>query len=117
MWHRKLYPIDHGAALFFHHDWATMETKIASPFKQIEKHVLLSWASEMEKAGALAREKLAAGVIESIVEAVPDEWLAAIPGELGAAQRRAAYVDFFHRRLDAAHIFEQEATHARSRLV
>ncbi len=27
VWHRKLYPIDHGAALFFHHDWATMGRK------------------------------------------------------------------------------------------
>src|SRR5579884_728995 len=32
VWHGKLYPIDHGAALFFHHDWATMGQKISSPF-------------------------------------------------------------------------------------
>src|SRR6266700_6985442 len=31
VWHRKLYPIDHGAALFFHHDWPSLEKKIASP--------------------------------------------------------------------------------------
>jgi hypothetical protein len=31
VWHRKLYPIDHGAALYFHHDWPTMEKKIVSP--------------------------------------------------------------------------------------
>jgi len=117
VWHRKLYPIDHGAALFFHHDWATMETKIASPFAQIDKHVLLPWAGEIEQAGGMAREKLAGGVIESIVALVPDTWLEAIPGELSAAERRAAYADFFRRRLDAAHIFEQEAMNARSRLV
>ena len=117
VWHRKLYPIDHGAALFFHHDWATMETKIASPFAQIDKHVLLPWAGEIEQAGRVAREKLADGVIESIVALVPDTWLEAIPGELSAAERRAAYADFFRRRLDAAHIFEQEATNARNRLV
>jgi hypothetical protein len=117
VWHRKIYPIDHGAALFFHHDWASMETKIASPFPQTGKHVLLPWAREIEKAGAIAREKLGAGVIESIVAEVPDEWLDAIPGDLSGAERRAAYVDFFRRRLDAAAIFEQEATNARSRLV
>jgi len=117
VWHRNLYPIDHGAALFFHHDWASMETKIGSPFAQIEKHVLLPWANEIEKSGATAREKLAVGAIESIVGEVPDEWLEAIPGDLSPAQRRAAYIDFFRRRLATAHIFEEEATHARSRLV
>jgi hypothetical protein len=117
VWHRKLYLIDHGAALFFHHDWANMETKIGSPFRQIEKHVLLPWATEMEKAGAMAREKLTGGAIESIVAQVPDEWLEAIPGDIDAAHRRASYIDFFRRRLESAKIFEEEATRARSRLV
>lgn len=117
VWHRKLYPIDHGAALFFHHDWPSMETKIASPFAQIDKHILLRRAKEIDKAGALAREKLTPGVIESIVALVPDAWLELIPGELSSAERRVAYVDFFRRRLEVAHIFEQEATNARSRLV
>ena len=117
VWHRKLYPIDHGAALFFHHDWATMETKIASPFKQVEQHVLLPWAKEIAQAGAVAREKLSDGVFERIVGAVPDAWLEAIPGELSADERRAGYVNFFNRRLEASHIFEQEATDARARIV
>src|ERR1700739_3235499 len=39
VWHRKLYPIDHGAALFFHHDWTSREKKIASPFTDIEHHI------------------------------------------------------------------------------
>ncbi|UWZ83972.1 HipA family kinase [Occallatibacter riparius] len=117
VWHRKLYPIDHGAALFFHHDWATMEAKIASPFKQIEQHVLLPWAKEIPQAGAAAREKLSDGVFERIAGAVPDAWLNAIPGNLSAAERRAGYVDFFKRRLEAAHIFEQEAMDARTRII
>src|ERR1700746_1024856 len=91
VWHRKLYPIDHGASLFFHHDWVTMEKKIESPFPQIGKHVLLQWASEIERAGALARAKLPTGMMESIVAQVPDEWFEAIPGELSAGERRGAY--------------------------
>ena len=79
--------------------------------------MLLPWAKDLEKAGALAREKLSGGVMEAIVALVPDAWLEAIPGELSAVERRAVYVDFFRRRLDAAHIFEQEAIDARSRLV
>jgi hypothetical protein len=117
VWHKKLYPIDHGAALFFHHDWATMETKIASPFKQIGQHVLLPWAGEIERAGEVARERLGDGVLERVMGAVPDAWLEAIPGGLSAAERRAGYVEFFRRRLEARQIFEQEATDARSRIL
>jgi hypothetical protein len=117
VWHRKLYPIDHGAALFFHHDWDTMETKIESPFKQIEQHVLLPWATEMAQAGGVAREGLSGDVLKRIMAAVPDEWLDAIPGDLSAEQRRAGYLDFFRRRLDTAHVFEEEARNAHSRLV
>lgn len=117
VWHKKIYAIDHGAALFFHHDWSTMETKIASPFPQIAQHVLLPWASEIEKAGAAAREKLSEDVLTRIVGEVPDAWLEMVPGILSAEQRRAGYLDFFHRRLDTANIFEQEATNARTRLI
>ncbi len=117
MWHRKLYPIDHGAALFFHHDWDSREKKIQSPFSPISQHVLLPWASEIESAGAIARQKLTPAVLEAIVDAVPEPWLDSISGGVTASERRAGYLDFFVRRLAAAHIFEQEALDARERLV
>jgi len=117
VWHRKLYPIDHGAALFFHHDWATMATKIESPFAQIAQHILLPWASEVEEAGKAAREKLALDVLSRILADVPDAWLEVVQGEVSAGDRRATYLDFFLRRLAVAHIFEQEANNARNRLV
>jgi hypothetical protein len=115
VWHRKLYPIDHGAALFFHHDWPTMTHKIESPFAQIQHHILLPWAAEIEQAGAMARGKLTYDVVAAIIDDVPDAWLEAIPGDFAAPARRAAYLDFFMRRLAHAHIFEQEAVHARAR--
>jgi hypothetical protein len=115
VWHRKLYPIDHGAALFFHHDWATMNEKIASPFVPIRDHILLSWSSQIEGAGKAARERLTAEVLAGIAGEIPDAWLEAIPGDMTAAERRAAYVDFFVRRLEAAHVFEEEAVHAHAR--
>src|SRR5579864_6178126 len=108
VWHRKLYPIDHGAALFFHHDWPTMNDKIESPFAQIRRHILLPWAGEIEAAGGAARGKLTREVLGTVLDAVPDAWLEAVPGEFSAAARRASYLDFFIRRLAAAHIFEQE---------
>jgi hypothetical protein len=116
LWHRRLYLIDHGAALFFHHDWPSMEKKIESPFSDIAQHILLPWASEIEQTGAIARNKLTPAALSEIVALVPDAWLETVP-HLNAAQRRAGYVEFLTRRLTAAHIFEQEAIHARSRLV
>ena len=117
VWHRKLYPIDHGAALFFHHDWPTLEQKIESPFPQIGQHILLPWASEIKQASAIAHAKLAPQVLTEVIDQVPNAWLESIPGGLSAAQRKAGYLDFFLRRLSASHIFEQEAIDARTRLV
>ncbi len=113
VWHRRLYPIDHGAALFFHHDWPTMHQKFDSPFSQIRDHVLLPWAADIEQAGKSARDKLSREVLESIIAQVPDAWLESIPGDVPPADRRAGYLDFFLRRLETANIFEQEGIRAR----
>ena len=117
VWHRKLHPIDHGAALFFHHDWPSMEKKIASPFSEIKQHILLPWAREIAQAATIAHRLLTREVLAEIVGKVPDAWLESIPGGLSSAERRAGYLDFFTRRLEASAIFEQEAIRAHSRLV
>lgn len=117
LWHRKLYLIDHGAALFFHHDWPSLQKKIESPFSEIGQHILLPWATEIEEAAAIAHEQLPREVLTGIVNMVPDEWLESIPGVLSVGQRRTGYLDFFIRRLAASDIFEQEAIRAHSRLV
>src|ERR1700753_1464475 len=120
VWHKKLHPIDHGAALFFHHDWPSRETKIAAPFQQIENHVLLPWAAEIRTAGSEARTKRTPAILEEIVHQIPDEWLQVSAADSigeSPAERRAGYLDFLVRRLDAAHIFEQEALDARNRIL
>jgi hypothetical protein len=117
VWHRKLYPIDHGAALFFHHDWPTMENKIAAPFGEIRSHILLPWAKQIGEAANIAHEHLTEPVLGGIVNLVPDAWLDAIPGGISANQRRAGYLEFFARRLKASAAFEEEAIGAHNRLV
>ncbi len=117
VWHRKLYPIDHGAALFFHHNWPARESKIESPFMEIEKHILLPWANEIQEAGGFARSRLTPPLLANIVRQVPDAWLASIPGGIAPPELRVGYVDFLVRRLAAAPIFEEEAIRARSRLL
>ena len=113
VWHGKLYPIDHGAALFFHHNWGTREQKIESPFTEISEHVLLPWATQIGHAAALAHERLTPETLERIVNLVPESWLAAVPDGVPAAERRAGYVDFLTRRLAGSRIFEEEAQRAR----
>lgn len=117
VWHRKLYPIDHGAALFFHHNWATREQKIEAAFPEIAQHILLPWAAQISAAAAQARERLTPAVLEAAIDLVPEEWLASSPDGIPADERRAGYLDFFIRRLAAAEIFEQEAIRAHARLV
>lgn len=117
MWHKKMYPIDHGAALYVHHDWENMQEKATGAFAEIRNHVLLPRASQIAEAGKAARERVAKGRIEEIVGLVPEAWFEAIPGGLGADARRAGYIDFLVRRLELSEIFEKEAMDARARLI
>jgi hypothetical protein len=117
VWHRKLYLIDHGAALFFHHNWATMPQKTASPFAEIAKHILLPWAFEIRQAGAAARSALSEPVLAEIIGQIPDAWLESAGIGQSAAEKRMSYVNFFVRRLADAQIFEEEAIAAHARLI
>ena len=117
VWHRKLHPIDHGAALYVHHDWATMHSKAEDAFPEIMNHVLLPRAPRLRQAAITAQTRLAGVVLEKIVRQIPDDWLESIPGTLSPADRREAYLDFLAKRLVASQRFEEEAIHARSLLL
>ena len=118
-WHRVLYLIDHGAALYFHHNWPAtapaMEQAARSRFPAVRDHVLLPWASRLEEADRRLRPRLSEALFAAIVEPIPDDWLSPDPG--AAADRRAGYVDFLTRRLEAAPLFVEEAVRARAQLV
>src|SRR3982750_2821295 len=58
IWHRELWLIDHGAALYFHHSWDNWKEQAKRPFVQVKDHVLLPWASELEKADEMFRSIL-----------------------------------------------------------
>lgn len=116
-WHRELYFIDHGAALYFHHDWRTMADKAENPFAQVKQHILLPWASAMEEADAAARKQLNPKIFAEILEQVPEEWLLPEAKDLSVAEKRAVYLDFFTRRLSGSSNFVEEAIRARAELV
>src|ERR1700687_4930000 len=45
IWHRRLWLIDHGASLYFHHAWNRHDQHATNPFSLIKDHVLLKYAS------------------------------------------------------------------------
>ncbi|MBS1820971.1 MAG: aminotransferase class I and II [Acidobacteria bacterium] len=116
-WHRELYFIDHGAAMYAHHDWTTMIERAASPFREVKHHVLLPWATRLNEADEQARTTLRTERIAEILDAVPDKWLMRDDDGISAAEKRAVYQDFFSRRLAASAIFTEEADRARAQLV
>src|SRR5215217_2347353 len=53
IWHRRLWLIDHGAALYFHHTWNNYLERSKDPFRLIKEHILLPLASALETADAV----------------------------------------------------------------
>jgi hypothetical protein len=120
-WHKALYFIDHGAALYFHHNWPSLETMARSRFPAIRDHVLLRWASRLEEADRRLRPRLDAALLSGVVAQIPADWLLPQPGSPSdqgpdVDERRAGYVAFLTQRLAAA-AFLEEAVHARAQLV
>ena len=117
MWHKNLYLIDHGASLFFHHQWETARTKFQSPFASIKDHVLLRPASEIASAGNGFRAMLDVEWLRSLVRMIPEEWLEGEQFFPSVQEHREAYLDFFAQRLSSSTIFEEEAIRARANIV
>ena len=112
VWHGKLWLIDHGAALYFHHDWRDFMARANSPFALIKDHVLLPFASELEAADAFMSAKLAPERIGEVVALIPDTWLEDEPSFESKAAHRAAYLQYLTERLAAPRAFFQEALRA-----
>jgi hypothetical protein len=113
MWHRRLWLIDHGAALYFHHSWTDMDRRTKDPFPLIKEHILLPFASEIEKADETMTAAITQEVIEQVINLIPEDWLNEDTRFTSAAEHRQAYVDYLTRRLDAPRNFVQEAIRAR----
>ncbi|MBI5170683.1 MAG: aminotransferase class I and II [Candidatus Eisenbacteria bacterium] len=113
----QLWLIDHGAALYFHHSWATAEKSAQSPFAPVRDHVLLPRASALAAAGERLRAKLATVDVRALLAELPDEWLAAADAPGDPAATREAYARWLAARIAAHEVFTVEADRARSALV
>lgn len=113
MWHKELWLIDHGAALYFHHSWQNWQEQAQRPFIQIKDHVLLPNASLLTEVNAEFRERLANGVIPAVVSLIPNDWLSVDSPFESADEHRQAYISYLQARLSASEIFVKGAQDAR----
>jgi hypothetical protein len=117
MWHRRLWLIDHGAALYFHHAWD--DDYIAhsrTPFPMIRDHVLLPFAAKLLDADQLMAERITPEVIAAVVALLPAAWMADdAPG--GVPRNPQVYASYLLSRLESRQAFLEEAIRARSRHV
>ena len=113
MWHRRLWLIDHGAALYFHHSWTDMDQRAKDRFALIKEHILLPFASALEAADQAMTSAINEEVIEGVVDLVPDEWMEDHAPFTTIAENKRAYVEYLTKRLDEPRAFVEEAIRAR----
>jgi hypothetical protein len=121
IWERKPWLIDHGAALYAHHDWSSVDDeRTRTPFNLIRSHVLLAVAGDLVEADAASVERLAGHAIVDVVATVPDDLLmdsAEGAGDFPSAEAaRARYVRYLTERLAARRIWLAEARAAQHQL-
>ena len=115
-----LWLIDHGAALYVHHDWESVsEARAQAPFPPIRDHVLLPVAAPVADLDDALAARLAPAVIADVLAAVPDSLLvAAPPGRTPdfetPDQARAAYAQFLDTRLAPPRRWAREAARAQA---
>ncbi len=116
-WHKELWLIDHGAALYFHHSWYNWEQQAVKPFVQVKDHVLLPQATALNEVDVELKTILTEERIISIVNLVPDEWLTGEASFNSPQDYRDAYIKFLLTRIQHSEIFITEAQNAAEALI
>lgn len=111
-WNKELWLIDHGASLYFHHNWDTWEDYLDRGFSRIKDHVFLERATKIENAKNEINEKLNKEVILDIVSNLPEDWLQH-SNSLTPDEMRNAYIRFLNSRLDKIDLLAKEAQDVR----
>jgi hypothetical protein len=110
MWHKRLWLIDHGASLYFHHSptWSEDGRRARDPFSMIKDHVLLRSAGALREADAALASQVTATLIDDIVGMIPDGWLSE-----DSAAHKLSYSRYLRARVEAPRLFVEEALRAR----
>ena len=107
LWHERLWLIDHGAALYFHHGERVVDHELR-PFAAIVDHVLLPFAGSIDDADTELAPQVREELLRDVAAAVPDEWL--------EGSSRDVYVEYLSRRVESPRPFVAEAERARAAL-
>ena len=102
-WHDRIWLIDHGAALYWHHSPDRTPDPHAR-FAPVRDHVLLPFASSITDADARLAPRVTEGLLEQIMSAVPAGWL---------DNDASVYVDYLTTRLEGPRGFVDEAENDR----
>jgi hypothetical protein len=127
VWHRRLWAIDHGAALYFHHSWSRgigPPERFAQQPYDVSRHVLSAYLPYVGAADAELAPLLTRDLLVEVVDQVPDAWIE-VPAPAvdqaadqtadqaaGAALVREAYVDFLLARASGERAWLPQASAA-----
>jgi hypothetical protein len=95
----RLWLIDHGAALVFHHRWDGSDPAKAYDFRH---HALGHYGPDVRAADAELAPRVTRDLLREVTAAVPDAWLTGEDGFTGPDDVRTAYVDYLHARVEAS---------------
>lgn len=117
LWHRQLWLIDHGAALYTQHSWRddldAVEASAGGRFPAIRDHVLLGVAGPIPEADLRLASRLTPDVIAAAVASVPDALLEGVPPFATPDAHREAYRAFLTARLREPRLWVETAEEAR----
>ncbi|MCX4765917.1 hypothetical protein OG562_34050 [Streptomyces sp. NBC_01275] len=95
----RLWLIDHGAALVFHHRWAASDPTKAYDFRH---HALGRYTPDTRAADAELAPRVTEELLRAIAAEVPDAWLAGEAGFTAPDEVRDAYVAYLYARVRAS---------------
>jgi len=109
-WHKQVWLIDHGASLYFHHNWPGHLARTDSFAAQMKQHVLLPRAGDIRIADAALAPLVTEAALTAVLAHVPDAWLTAEPTPEAT---RAGYVAHLWKRVSGARPWVEEVERAR----
>ena len=115
-WHGQMWLIDHGASLYFAHNWPGRASAPGRLYEQAPEHALLGLASSVREAHERLASVYGEDVLRAATEAVPAEWLTDEPGFHDPDEVRAAYAEVLAARLAAAESWLPAVEGARAHL-
>jgi hypothetical protein len=121
VWQRRPWLIDHGAALYAHHDWSSVDDeRTRTAFPLIRSHVLLPQSGDLVEADQASVDLLRGDAIRDVVASVPDSLLVDLASGANdfatAAAARARYERYLTTRLAAPRAFLTEAIAAQEQI-